>query len=201
MPRPKQISDEQIRSAARRIFRQVGVNAPVSLVAKALGVTPAALFHRTGSREQLFIMAMRPSHPDQFKLLRFMSQGPVEDSPIDSQLEEILTRLSAHLAVVSPNVFLLFAAGMYRPGLQLANLPVRTRRHLAAWLNRSRRRAGWRFRSAAIVADALVGAIEARHLYGYLYGRHVSLRGERRFVRGLINELLSVPATIDAADR
>jgi AcrR family transcriptional regulator len=195
MPRPKLITDEQISSAARRVFRQVGVNAPVSLVAKALGVTPAALFHRTGSRKQLFIMAMRPSHPDQFKLLKVMSEGPVEGSALEAQLEEILTRLSAHLAVVSPNVFMMFAAGMYKHRGTRANLPLRTRRHLAAWLERSRQRAGWRFRSAAVIADALVGALEGRHLYGYLHGRHFSVHGERRFVRGLIAELLQQPAS------
>ena len=194
MPRPQLITDEQISSAARRVFRQSGVNAPVSLVAKALGVTPAALFHRTGSREQLFVMAMRPTHPEQFKLLKVMSGGPVGEVPVEDQLEEILTRLSAHLAVISPNVFMLFAAGMYRPGSNSANLPLRTRRHLAAWLQRSRRRGGWRFRSAAVLADALVGAIEARHLWGFLeHGQHASLRGERRFVRALMGELLQLP--------
>ena len=196
MPRPKQVSDEQISSAARRVFRQMGVSAPVSLVAKALGVTPAALFHRTGSRERLFIMAMRPTHPDQFKLLQFMSAGPTEGVPVEAQLEEILTRLSAHLAVVSPNVFMLFAAGMHRTYKQAGrglNLPLRTRRHLAAWLRRSRRRGRWRFRSAAVLADVLVGALEGRHLYGYLHGRHSSVASERRFVRRLVRELLRVP--------
>ena len=190
MPRPKQITDEQISSAARHVFREVGVNAPVSLVAKALGVTPAALFHRTGSREQLFIMALRPSRPEQFKLLKVMSTGPVAAIPVHSQLEEILTRLSAHLAVVSPNVFMMFAAGMYRHRGSRTNLPLRTRRHLAAWLQRARRRGGWHFRSATVLADALVGALEGRHLYGYLHGRHFSLPGERRFVRALVDELV-----------
>jgi AcrR family transcriptional regulator len=195
MPRPKLITDEQISSAARRVFRQAGVNAPVSLVAKALGVTPAALFHRTGSRQQLFIMAMRPTHPDQFKLLRVMSEGPVAGTAVEVQLEELLTRLSAHLAVVSPNVFMLFAAGMYRDRGSRTNLPLRTRRHLAAWLERARRRGGWRFSSAAVIADALVGALEGRHLWGYLHGRHFSVAGERRFVRALIAELLHLPAS------
>jgi AcrR family transcriptional regulator len=190
MPRPKQVTDEQISLAARHVFREVGVNAPVSLVAKALGVTPAALFHRTGSREQLFIMALRPSRPEQFKLLKVMSDGPVDGTPVQLQLEEILTRLSAHLAVVSPNVFMMFAAGMYRHRGTKANLPLRTRRHLAAWLERARRRGGWRFRNAVVLAEALVGALEGRHLYGYLHGRHFSVPGERRFVRALLAELL-----------
>jgi len=194
MPRPKQVTDEQISSAARHVFREVGVNAPVSLVAKALGVTPAALFHRTGSREQLFIMAMRPTHPEQFKLLQVMREGPAAGAAVATQLEEILTRLSAHLAVVSPGVFMMFAAGMYKRRGTRANLPLRTRRHLAAWLQRARRRGGWHYRSPVVLADALVGALEGRHLYGYLHGRHFSLLGERRFVRALIGELLGPPA-------
>jgi hypothetical protein len=139
---------------------------------------------------------MRVTDPDQFKLLRVMSDGPAEGAPVAQQLEEILTRLSAHLALVSPNVFMLFAAGMYRPGRKSANLPLRTRRHLAAWLERGRRRGGWHFRSATVLADALVGAIEARHLWGYLeHGQHASLRSERRFVRALMTELLHLPAS------
>jgi len=88
MPRPKQVSDEQITSAARKVFLQVGVNAPVALVAKALGVTPAALFHRTGSKEQLFVMAMTQVDPREFKVLKLMRDGPATDTPVRTQLSK-----------------------------------------------------------------------------------------------------------------
>ncbi len=190
MPRPRQVSDEQISSAARKVFREVGINAPVALVAKALGVTPAALFHRTGSRRRLFVMAMKPRDPRQFKLLKVMRDGPLADAPVRLQLIEVLTRLSAHLSLISPNLFLLFAAGMIKPVKQRGGLAALTRQHLAAWLRRARRAGGWRFRDAAVLADALVGALEARHLYGYLHRRRVTVGVERRLVTAMVDELL-----------
>jgi AcrR family transcriptional regulator len=189
MPRPRRVSDEQIRTAARKVFQQVGINAPVALVAKALGVTPAALFHRTGSKEQLFVMAMTNVEPRQFKIIQALREGPSTETPVESQLIEILTRLSAHLAVVSPNIFLMFAAGK-RPKKR-RGLYESTRRELTNWLERARPMAPWHFHNAAMIAEALAGSIEARHVYGFLHGRHTSVAREHRFVRALVGELLS----------
>lgn len=188
MPRPRRVSDEQIRSAARRVFQRVGINAPVALVAKALGVTPAALFHRTGSKEQLFVMAMTPIEPRQFRVIQALRAGPSPGTPVTEQLIEILTRLSAHLAVVSPNLFLLFAAGK-RPR-QRRGLSDATRHEVAAWLERAKPMGGWHFRNAAVLADALVGSIEARHVWGFLHGRRTSVMREQQIVRALVGELL-----------
>jgi len=199
MPRPKQVSDQQIRSAARRVFQEVGVKAPVSLIAKALGVTPAALFHRTGPKAQMFVMAMRPVPPREFKLLAVMRSGPAPGMSPDQQLVEILTRLSAHLAVTSPNAFLLFAAGI-RGSMRKWRLPGLTRRHLSGWLARARPLAGWTFHNASAIAEALVGALEARHMYGFLSGRRTSVAAERRFVRALVEELLGVPRAAASAE-
>jgi len=196
MPRPKQVSDEQITAAARKVFRQVGVKAPVALVAAALGVTPAALFHRTGSKEQLFVMAMRPTQPHQFKLLKLLKAGPAADTPVRAQLTEILTRLGAHLAVTSPNLFLLFAAGLLKPEMRKLDLPGKTRRHLAAWLQRAQPSGDLLCSSPSVMADALVGSIEARHMYGYLNGLETTVAKERRFVRHLVDGLLPPPLSL-----
>jgi AcrR family transcriptional regulator len=209
MPRPKQVSDEQITSAARKVFLQMGAQAPVALVAKALGVTPAALFHRTGSKERLFVMALRPSDASEFKLLKVMSDGPDDAVPVRRQLIEILTRLGAHLAVVSPNMFLLHAAGMLDPQRRRVDLRVNTRRHLTAWLRRAQRHGDLHCRDTAVMAEALVGPLEARHMYGYVYGLQTSVSQERRFALRLVDGLFgprsqaaarSAAATIDAID-
>lgn len=193
MPRPRQVSDEQIRSAARKVFHRVGINAPVSLVAKALGVTPAALFHRTGSKEQLFVMATESVEPRRFKVIQALRGGPDAGGSVDAQLIEILTRLSAHLAVVCPNIFLRFAAGLDRR--RRRGLSEATRQELAAWLERAKSRGLWDFNSAAVMADALVGSIEARHLWGFLHRRRTSVAAEQHFVRSLVNELLGPSQT------
>ena len=57
---------------------------------------------------------------------------------------------------------------------------------------------GLQFHDAEVTADALVGTLEARHLYGYLNGRpQTSVREERRFVRTLVDGLLGSPAVDD----
>lgn len=197
MPRPRQVSDEQIRTAARKVFHRVGINAPVALVAKALGVTPAALFHRTGSKEQLFVMATEGVEPRHFKVIQALRGGPVPDRALDEQLTEILTRLSAHLAVVCPNIFLRFAAGLHRR--RRRGLSEATRHELAAWLERAKPLGPWHFGSASVMADALVGSIEARHFWGFLHHKRTSVAAEQHFVRALIHELLGVTQSVGSA--
>src|SRR3712207_4659504 len=53
MARPRTISDDDIRQAARAVFVEHGASAPVSLIAERLGVTHAALFGRAGTKDQL----------------------------------------------------------------------------------------------------------------------------------------------------
>jgi AcrR family transcriptional regulator len=198
MPRPKQVSDEQITTAARKVFLQMGANAPVALVAKALGVTPAALFHRTGSKERLFVMALRPADASEFKLLKVMSGGPGDAAPVRRQLIEILTRLGAHLAVVSPNLFLLHAAGILNPQRRRVDLRGNTRRHLAAWLRRAQRYGDLHCRDTAVMAEALVGPLEARHMYGYVHGLKTTVAQERHFARRLVDGLFGPPPRVPA---
>jgi len=198
MPRPKLISDEQICAAARQVFCRVGVNAQVSLIAKPLGVTPAALFHRTGTKERLFVWAMTDATAADFNLLRQLRAGPSGDSPIREQLSDALVRLSAHLAVVSPNTFLLFAAGKWQRDAQRDDLPRLTRRHLADWLRRAKQHHELKLHSAGAMAEALVGSLEARHLYRYLDGKGSSVATERRYVRRLVEGLLDVAPPVAA---
>jgi AcrR family transcriptional regulator len=62
MGRRRQVSDQQISLAAREVFLDRGPKAPVAMVAKKLGVSTATLFQRTGSKQQLMLMALQPSH-------------------------------------------------------------------------------------------------------------------------------------------
>jgi len=49
-----------ISAAAREVFLDQGPKAPVAMVAKKLGVSTATLFQRTGSKQQLMLMALQP---------------------------------------------------------------------------------------------------------------------------------------------
>jgi len=78
---------------------------------------------------------------------------------------------------------------MLKPGQRRGNLRRKTHRQLAAWLRRAQLLDGLQFRDASVMANALAGTLEARHLYGYLQGGHTSVVRERRFVRALIDGL------------
>lgn len=188
MARQKQVSDEQLITVARQVFLKAGVNAPVSLVAKALGVTSAALFHRAGTRERLVISAMTLTDPRDFKLLKRLRRGPDPDSPMEPQLLSLLMELSAHLAKITPCLLFMHAAGI-DTGARRA-LPGSTRRHLAGWLRRAHRHQHLELRSAAVIADALVGSLEARQLYRYVHGNPLSVSLDRRYVKALMGELV-----------
>jgi AcrR family transcriptional regulator len=188
MPRQKQVTDERLISVARQVFLKAGVNAPVSLVAKALGVTSAALFHRAGTRERLVISAMTLTDPREFKLLDLLKQGPAADVPIRVQLAEVLLSLNNHLAVITPCMLFMHAAGV-KLGTRRA-LPGKTRLYLANWLREARRRGEIHFENAAMVAEALIGTMEARQVYRYVHGKPVAPAAERIFARALIAELI-----------
>jgi AcrR family transcriptional regulator len=197
MPRHKQISDEQLITVARRVFLKAGVNAPVSLVAKALGVTSAALFHRAGTRERLVISAMTLTDPREFTLLKRIRGGPDPAAALEPQLQALLLELSAHLAKITPCLLFLHAAGI--GSRERRALPGSTRRHLAGWLRRAQRLRHLELSSPAVVADALVGALEARQLYRYVHGDPLSASLERRYVKAMVAELVFRRASVARA--
>jgi AcrR family transcriptional regulator len=188
MPRRKQVSDEQLVAVARQVFLRAGARAPVSLIAKALGVTSAALFHRAGTKKRLMISAMTLTDPREFKLLELLQSGPLPGEPVWGQLVEILVRLATHLAIVTPCMLLMHSASM-KFGKR-RELPGKTRRYLANWLRRAERQGAVQFGSATMAAEVLVGTMEARHLFRYLDGKPVSLAEERVFARQLMAEIL-----------
>jgi AcrR family transcriptional regulator len=194
MPRRKQVSDEQLVSVARQVFLRAGAKAPVSLIAKALGVTSAALFHRAGTKKRLMISAMTLSDPREYTLLELLQEGPRPDEPVREQLIDILVRLATHLAIVTPCMLLMHSAGM-KFGKR-RELPGKTRSYLANWLRRAQRLGDLDFGNATMAAEALVGTMEARNMFRYLDGKPVALADERVFARSLIAEILAKRATI-----
>lgn len=58
------ISNDQLLSIAREVFLELGIRATTAEVAKRAGIAEGTLFHRFGSKEELFRAAMRfdPEH-------------------------------------------------------------------------------------------------------------------------------------------
>jgi AcrR family transcriptional regulator len=96
MGRRRQVSDEQISLAAREVFLDRGPKAPVAMVAKKLGVSTATLFQRTGSKQQLMLMALQP----EVTAIRELDRGVLTDTPIREQLTRILVEVNEYLGTI-----------------------------------------------------------------------------------------------------
>lgn len=86
MARPREVSDAEILDAARRVFMEHGPSVATSVVAKELGVSAPALFHRFGSKRALLIAALKPRR---FPMIERLDQGFDASRALDVQLLEV----------------------------------------------------------------------------------------------------------------
>jgi AcrR family transcriptional regulator len=97
--RTKTIDDIEILKYARQVFREGGHAASTREVAKAAGISQAALYQRFGSKEDLFFKAMTPDPPDLDVLL-----GSYSPHDARADLESIAARLVDFFASLMPTL-------------------------------------------------------------------------------------------------
>ncbi|TVP51072.1 MAG: TetR/AcrR family transcriptional regulator [Gemmatimonadales bacterium] len=189
MARPRSVNDDQINRAAREVFVEHGPSASVSLIARRLGVSHAALFGRAGSKKQLMLDALCPGRP---RALEWLSEPPPPEGAED-RLAEILVELMEFLQRVVPNLVILRVAGESMdslPGASGPPPPVALRRALAGWLEAAACDGGIPPVHAPSVAEGLLGAMEARCFNRYLGGEAFAPGDDREFVEELLRGLL-----------
>lgn len=98
MGRHKTISNEEVLRVARDLFRAQGHTATTRAIAEAAGISEAILYQRFGSKDELFLEAMRPRGPDIEELL-----GPL-DPPDDAHayVRTAVMRIGKYFAEVIP---------------------------------------------------------------------------------------------------
>lgn len=98
MTRPKTISDEDILTVARRVFRAKGYAASTREISLEVGISEGILYQRFGSKDDLFFASMLPSAPDIEELL-----GP-ERPALDAlgYLQSVLGNLALYFGEVIP---------------------------------------------------------------------------------------------------
>ncbi len=98
MGRRKTISDDDVLTIARQIFREQGHTATTRAIADAAGISEAILYQRFGSKDHLFFKAMHATGPDLEELL-----GPA-DPPEDAHayLRTVAVRLRRYFSEVIP---------------------------------------------------------------------------------------------------
>jgi AcrR family transcriptional regulator len=112
MGRHKTISDDDVLSVAREVFRERGHAATTREVAEAAGISEGVLYQRFGSKDDLFFAAMRPRGPDIEALL-----GP-NDPPDDAHtyLRTVVVRIGKYFAEVIPLALRVMTHPSFDPG-------------------------------------------------------------------------------------
>jgi AcrR family transcriptional regulator len=171
MGRPRQVSDHDILSTARRCFVERGPGISTAVIAEALGISPPALFNRFGSKEELMIAALSPPAIPPF--VEKLTAGP-DDRPIGRQLLEIAEDVSAYFEELSPRLVALRTSGISPEELIKrydTPPPVVVIRALAGWLSRAHERgliAEVDFPAAAV---AFLGTLHIPHFLTHVLGR------------------------------
>ena len=151
------------------------------MVAKKLGVSTATLFQRTGSKQQLMLMAFQPEGTPVTELDRGLQPGV----PVREQLTHVLIEINQYLgAVISASITL-------RAACIEADLPEPTPSHLRSQLS------GWLTQAATAglltvvdsrtTADILIGAIESRHIHAYMQQQQLSSQQHRDFIHAMLD--------------
>jgi len=186
------MTDERLEAAAREAFIELGPAAPVSDVARRLGVTQAALFHRLGSKEALMLKALCPGAPH---AMAAFATGPVPGVDLREQLAPTFSALLEFLRQAVPGLVVLRGAGIplekaLPPG---PPPPVAMRAGLASFLTLAHERGLTRIERPAAMADALLGALEARVLNDYLGGASFVDGTDAEFLGQLLHALIPMP--------
>lgn len=191
MPRRRGVSDAQIVRVARKVFLEHGTRVPVSVVAKELGVSSATLFQRMGTKNKLISAAFWPPDPP---VLKALENRKFDGGPVDEQLVEIMIAIARFVDAEIPATFTLYAAGLRpKPSDDFSDVtPRRLRGALTKWL-RDAMNAGKFEGTPRMVAEALIGTIEARTMHAFLGKRALTERETRSFIRSLVATVLRTP--------
>ncbi len=137
MARPRQFEDDEILSIARTCFLEHGPSVSTNVIAKAVGLSQAALFKRFKTKQGLLLAALLP--PEEPPFLPLIEAGPT-DAPIDEQLVELAMQISLFFQDVVPCMVTLTGSGFDKDTI-FGNFeippPIRTQRALTAWFQRA----------------------------------------------------------------
>src|SRR5262245_46947359 len=137
MGRPREVSDEQILSAARSAFVAGGPQVSVATVAAKLGISHAAILQRFGTKERLMIAALGP--PETVPWTARLDAGP-DERPIPEQLVELGREMSAYFEELGAKLSILHAAGIGPARIRRGRKeppPAQAFRALTAWFTRA----------------------------------------------------------------
>jgi len=101
MPRPKQISDEELLKIALDCFLEHGPKVSTQIIADQAGLSQPALFKRFGTKEELFLQALSP--PEHLPVVEWLDKS-LDDGPFKPQLLTMLEKVWETLEWVFPQI-------------------------------------------------------------------------------------------------
>lgn len=166
--------------AARATFLELGAGAPLSAIAGKLGVSSAALIHRTGTKEALLARSLAPPLTGVLGTLR---AGP-RPGRARTQLRKLLLELTEFLSSQLPNLVVLRFSGVPMKSPEVPPT-VALRAGLTAWLSKLPTAV-----SAEATAESLLGALEARVFNRYLGGPAFAPGDDAKYLERLVDAFL-----------
>lgn len=183
MARPRTVSDEHLRDAAREAFHAHGAAVSVATIAARLGISAPAVLKRVGTKEQLLLLALCSSEPPPF--FARLRAGP-SDRP-HAELVALLVEAAAAFRQVAPTLAVLRTSGIDPGRMFPAGQPspnVEARLALAAWL---RAALATDERRSRALAELLLGAIESRAFLSWIEVDPPNPEDPETWITGLID--------------
>jgi len=162
MGRPRDVTDEEIVTTARRCFLAQGVHIAVKVIAEELGVSHATIFNRFGTKEALLIAALAPPSTPPF--LAALKEGP-DERELPVQLRALGRELVAYFEHIGAGWAALQAAGVGLEKLLARGArptPLQAHDALGGWFRRARQRGLLGPRDPKVVAWTFLGALHYR---------------------------------------
>ena len=154
------------------------------MVAKKLGVSTATLFQRTGSKQQLMLMALQP----ETAAIGELDRGVQPDVPAREQLSRILVEINEYLGTIISGSITLRAARIEAELPEPTPYQLRTR--LAQWLTQVDASGLLAVADARTTADVLIGALESRHIHAYMQQQPLSSKKHCEYIRSMLDVVL-----------
>lgn len=183
MARPRQISDEQILEATKRLVLAHGPHVSLEVVAHDLGVTSPALLKRFGSRQELWLKALMP--PADGEVERVIFVGP-DDRPLVKQLEDLFARMAEEMGKIIPCMAALRESGIdLGPLHQKTHGPMRSLAAMSRWLEAAKQKGLVTVEELETAASAINGAAMSRIMMGHFFRQHYSQRSQSQHFKEL----------------
>jgi AcrR family transcriptional regulator len=183
MPRPRQVSNEELLRVARACLIERGPTVSTSEIARQSGVSQAVLFQRFGTKDHLVRAALdSPDDPDWLELAR---RGP-DARPPREQLLELAVAIHGYFDQMIPRWEALRGCGVQPEWDETEPAPLRFHRLLSGWFTRARSRRLLADHDARGAALGFLGALQVRPWFQHV-ARQAPGRGPRAYVESVVD--------------